>query len=123
MVDDDDSVRTLFVRVLRDAGHEVAEAADGRAALRMQREQPADLIVLDLVMPEMDGIELLRELRGGQAGAPIIAVTGGNLVAAQPNLAAASLLGATRVLAKPFPTSTLVELAAELLGAEPDEAG
>ncbi|MCW2843773.1 MAG: response regulator transcription factor [Nocardioides sp.] len=74
VVDDDHTVREVVVSYLRAHEHEVVEAADGETALRTMREAPADLVVLDLMLPGIDGLEVCRRLR--ETGAvPIIMLT------------------------------------------------
>lgn len=63
VVDDDAHIREVVRFALEKAGHEVGEAADGRAALDAFARSPADLVVLDILMPELDGLEVCRELR------------------------------------------------------------
>lgn len=63
IVDDDASIRTMLAYVFHDEGFEVTEAADGRAALDVLRRVPPALLVLDLMMPEVDGVEVLRTRR------------------------------------------------------------
>jgi DNA-binding response OmpR family regulator len=63
MVDDDPTVREVVVTYLRAAGHDVDEAPDGESALEMQAQAPPDLVVLDLMLPGIDGIEVCRRLR------------------------------------------------------------
>jgi len=63
VVDDDAHIREVVRFALEKAGHEVGEAADGRAALDAFARSPADLVVLDILMPEVDGLEVCRELR------------------------------------------------------------
>src|ERR1700693_3845500 len=72
--DDDDDIRLLLEELLRGAGYDVETAMDGRAALRAFYENPADLIVLDLSMPELDGFETLERLRD-LSDAPVILLT------------------------------------------------
>ncbi|WP_341926192.1 response regulator transcription factor [Nocardioides psychrotolerans] len=74
VVDDDETVREVVVSYLRAAEHDVREAGDGESALAAMREQPADLVVLDLMMPGMDGIEVCRRLRLSSA-VPVIMLT------------------------------------------------
>ena len=78
MVDDEPDERFLLRRVFERAGHDVTDAADGSAALGIVRESPPDLVVTDMMMPVMDGVELIRRLRGdpATAGIPILASTG-----------------------------------------------
>jgi two-component system OmpR family response regulator len=63
LVDDDGHIREVLRFALEKAGHTVVEAADGRAALQRFREHAVDVIVLDIIMPELDGIEVCRRLR------------------------------------------------------------
>src|SRR5437879_14616 len=74
VVDDDVTVREVVVSYLRAGGHDVAESADGAAALKQMRDAPADLVVLDLMMPGIDGIEVCRRLRA-IGDVPIIMLT------------------------------------------------
>jgi DNA-binding response OmpR family regulator len=74
VVDDDHTVREVVVSYLRAASHEVAEAVDGESALAEMRDQPADLVVLDLMLPGIDGLEVCRRLRE-QGDVPIIMLT------------------------------------------------
>jgi len=74
VVDDDHTVREVVVSYLRAAGHTVSEAEDGEQALQAMREVPADLVVLDLMLPGIDGLEVCRRLRE-QGDVPIIMLT------------------------------------------------
>src|ERR1700757_3548837 len=74
VVDDDDDIRLLLEELLRGAGYDVETATDGRAALRAFHAGPADLVVLDLSMPELDGFETLERLRD-LSDVPVILVT------------------------------------------------
>ena len=74
VVDDDQTVREVVVSYLRAHEHDVAEVPDGESALRVMREAPADLVVLDLMLPGIDGIEVCRRLR--EAGdVPVVMLT------------------------------------------------
>lgn len=63
VVDDDHTVREVVISYLRAGGHDVEEAADGETALRLMRDEPADLVLLDLMLPGIDGLEVCRRLR------------------------------------------------------------
>jgi CheY-like chemotaxis protein len=78
VVDDEPDQRFLLRRIFEQAGHEVTEAGDGAAALRAVRESAPDLVVTDIMMPVMGGVELIRRLRGDPATAaiPILAAAG-----------------------------------------------
>ncbi|WP_460715656.1 response regulator transcription factor [Nocardioides dilutus] len=74
VVDDDATVREVVVSYLRAHDHEVVEAEDGETALARQREEPHDLVVLDLMLPGIDGIEVCRQLRQ-DGDVPVIMLT------------------------------------------------
>lgn len=74
VVDDDHTVREVVVSYLRAAGHEVTEATDGHAALLAMKSRAADLVLLDLMLPGIDGLEVCRRLRA-QSDVPVIMLT------------------------------------------------
>jgi CheY-like chemotaxis protein len=78
VVDDEPDQRFLLRRIFERAGHEISEAGNGAAALRAVRESAPDLVVTDVMMPLMDGVELIRCLRAdpGTAHIPILAASG-----------------------------------------------
>jgi len=78
-------------------GYIVEEAVNGRQALALYRKHPADLIITDIAMPEMNGLELLTELTAKYANIKVIAMSG-----LDENLAVATLLGACETVLKPF---------------------
>ena len=75
VVEDEDAIRRGIVDILKMAGYEVVEAADGLAGLTEARRAGVDLVLLDLLMPKMDGIEVLVELRATHASLPVIILT------------------------------------------------
>ena len=85
LVDDDKAVRLLLRTVLERRGHSVVEAENGDAGLRYYRATPADLVIVDIQMPVMDGLQMIKELRGDFPTAKIIAISGekSRLAAAQ----------------------------------------
>src|SRR5438067_1915609 len=78
VIDDDALLRGAIRVVLESAGYEVIEAADGDAGLRLHREQGADLVLVDLFMPERDGLEVIQAVRAEVPDAKIIAMSGGS---------------------------------------------
>lgn len=74
VVDDDQTVREVVVSYLRAVGHDVPEAADGEAGLAGMDDEPADLVILDVMMPGMDGLEVCRRLRAEGDG-PVVLLT------------------------------------------------
>jgi DNA-binding response OmpR family regulator len=112
IVDDEPSVRLVFRTTLEAAGYEVAEAADGESALGALRDGPVDLVFLDLRMPGMDGLEVLRHVRDAGDDTPVVIVTAHGDV---PNAVEAMKLGAIDFLAKPLSPAALRKAALEVL--------
>lgn len=100
VAEDDDDIRAIVVRVLTRAGYAVLEAADGAAALRAVREHGPDVVVSDIDMPEMSGVDLCLRLRAEPAtkDLPVIFISG-SLIPGDTRPVDA---GATAVLRKPF---------------------
>src|SRR5438128_203914 len=100
VVDDEPIIRMLVVESLADAGYLVTTASNGAEALDRALEQPADMVLLDLLMPDMDGLSFLRERQSHPhlARVPVIVLT----AAGMDSLREASQLRATAVLAKPL---------------------
>lgn len=116
LIEDDEALRGVLAENLRGAGHSVREAENGRVGIKLFREEPADVVVSDLIMPEQEGIETITSLRKNFPKLPIIAISGG-FTNAHYYLKAASKLGANRVLAKPFSSSDLMAAVSEVLTA------
>jgi len=114
VVDDDAVVRTALAHALRNGGYEVAVAADGSEALKLCRASQTDLAVVDLFMPETDGLEVITQFRRDFPHLPIIAVSGGH-VTSQAMLIAAQELGATKVLEKPIEPDQILQMVAAAL--------
>ena len=104
VVDDDITVREVVVSYLRAGGHEVAEAADGESGLKEMRDQPADLVVLDLMMPGIDGLEVCRRLRA-IGTVPIIMLTA---LGSETDRVVGLESGADDYVTKPFSPRELV---------------
>lgn len=116
IVDDEEMDRILVAEVLRDAGHEPLFAPDGRQALKLWRASSVDLVVTDIVMPELDGLTLLETLMEEDADARVIAISG---VSAK-DLNAAARKGAYAVLTKPVNADELLrEISRALAGEAP----
>lgn len=113
LVDDDASLRTSLARGLGKAGLRIEEAEDGRQALAKLRASHFDWIVTDIVMPEVEGLELVSAARKVQPHLKIIAMSGGGAGAGGDYLRVARHFGATHVCAKPV---LYTELAGLILG-------
>lgn len=114
-IEDDENLRTLLARMLQRAGYRVVTAIHGRDGLQRLKEQPFDLVVTDMLMPEMDGIELMRVLRTEQPTLPVIAISGVEEWAEY--LRIAKNLGARATLQKPVAAAALVAAVHQVLGA------
>lgn len=107
LIDDDDVFRAAVAAMLTAAGHEVEATAKGSAALAAHAHRPCDVVVTDVLMPEMDGIEILRALRAGASPPSIVMMTGGSVLLGRDFLDAARMLGADATIAKPFNAADL----------------
>lgn len=107
VVDDEPDLRFMIRTMLEMAGHKVVEAGHGDAALYAVHKAPPDLVVTDIMMPVMGGVELIRRLRSDPAtvGIPILVVSGNSELA----------VGADAALAKPFEREQLVQATDALL--------
>ena len=103
VVDDDDKLRDLLPLMLEPVGHTVTCARDGAEAVRMLDRQNFDLVITDIMMPEMDGIELIPKIRTRQPATRIVAVSGGGKFFTTTScLQIAKTLDAHAVVMKPF---------------------
>lgn len=116
VVDDEADLAGILANRLRRAGYEVSQAGDGLAALELIGRERPDLVLLDVRMPRLDGIETLRRLRhdGATARVPVIVMTA-NAEAA--DRARALEAGANECLAKPFETAEMLARVRDLLAA------
>jgi CheY-like chemotaxis protein len=113
VIDDEPHIRRLIGRILNGAGHIVHEADNGRDGIELfHRVHPA-LVIIDIVMPEMEGIEVIRALHEEAPSIPILAISG--RAASVLYLRLATGLGATAALAKPLSTAELLSVVARLL--------
>ena len=115
IVDDDEPFRRILRETLRLAGYVVTTAENGAVALRLFRQEPVDLVMTDLIMPEKEGIETILELLRLQVDLKIIAMSGGGCREAGDYLPIARHLGASEVLTKPFTAQDLMEAVETLL--------
>jgi CheY-like chemotaxis protein len=107
LIDDDEPVRTTLRLTLEHFGHTVIEARDGTEGLARFQHAIADLVITDIVMPEKDGLEVLRELRRMHPSVKIIAISGAGRDSGAGYLQMAKLMGATKVLTKPCSADVL----------------
>ena len=115
IIDDDEQMRDLLQQAMQWAGYEVIAAENGRLGQQYFEEQPTDLIITDLIMPEQEGLETIAVIKKRYPNVKIIAISGGGRIGPEAYLPAAMELGADRVFAKPFDIKELVTTVQELL--------
>jgi DNA-binding NtrC family response regulator len=100
IIDDEEIIRVLLRSALEAAGYEVTEASNGHEGLERYRQRPTDLVITDILMPEMNGLDMLLELTREFLHAKVIAISGAG---GEKNvLNVAKLLGARQTFQKPF---------------------
>jgi two-component system response regulator (stage 0 sporulation protein F) len=100
IIDDEEIIRVFLRSALEEVGYEVTEAANGREGLELYRHRPADLVITDIIMPELNGLDMLLELTRDFLHAKVIAISGAG---GEKNiLDVAKLLGVRQTFQKPF---------------------
>ena len=116
VVDDVPEVPELVATWLERHGHTVAKASTGAEGSRLIRMQPFDLIITDVLMPEVDGLDLIKQARHQQPKARIVAISGGGkYMASTTCMELAHGMGATTLLPKPFNEAQLLKSVNEAL--------
>lgn len=116
IVEDDDTYRRSLEQILTKSGFTTTSAANGRIALDLYHPERFDAVVLDLIMPDIEGIETLTKLRRMSPNVKVIVISGGGKIDAKDYLALALKLGAVEVLAKPFSAEELLNTMRGILG-------
>lgn len=114
VIDDDELTRAAITGVLRAAGHHVRDTHDGRHAVNMHQNEAAQLVVTDILMPDFDGIELIRQLRKTDPAVKIVAISAGGWAEPEKFLTMAQRLGADATLSKPFEWDKFLQTVATL---------
>jgi DNA-binding NarL/FixJ family response regulator len=122
VIDDQPQVRGPIRIRLQSLGHEVMEAADGVQGLECYRTARPDVVLMDIYMPEKDGIETLRDLLALDPGATILAMSGGGSYSNVRILEAASQMGAKGILTKPFAFAEMMQAIARVTAPPPAAA-
>ncbi|MGD8342199.1 MAG: response regulator [Desulfobacterales bacterium] len=115
IIDDESQIRSMLRLMLERVGYEVIEAEDGMEGIRQYRDNPADLIITDLIMPNKDGIGMIIELKKEFPQVKIIAMSGGGVNRPEGYLDGAQKLGATRTLTKPIDRDEMINAVKETL--------
>ena len=116
IIDDDDQFRAMLRKMLERAGYnDIEDTAEGKVGVKLFRQNPFDLVVTDIVIPDKEGIEIIIELNRDYPGIKIIAISGGGKIGPESYLEMAKSLGASITLEKPFGQSDLIDAVKELL--------
>ena len=108
IIDDEAPIRGLLRSALESAGHEVMDAADGHAGVLLYRQSSADLVVTDLRMPKMNGLEVILALTKEFLNVKVIAISGVPSEASQ--LSVARLIGARHIMQKPIDLQQFIKV-------------
>jgi len=118
VIDDQEPIRRVVRRALEKEGHEVLEASDGELGIALLEREPADIVITDIFMPGMDGIQTLREIRKRFPAIKVIAMSGGDSTGLLDLRHDAELLGALKSIQKPFNARDVVDLVRDVLSSE-----
>jgi DNA-binding response OmpR family regulator len=115
VIDDDPYCVSLLKIALEQSGHTAFTATNGKTGLQAACDEPFDLIITDVLMPEKDGLELILELKKHKPDVKVIAISGGGVLHSEDCLKMAKLFGAQHVMGKPLDIKELVKVANELI--------
>jgi DNA-binding response OmpR family regulator len=114
IIDDEPDILMMLKKMLERAGYEVDLAVNGESGMQLFNAQSADLVITDIIMPEKEGLEIIREMKQIKPDLKIIAISGGGRISADSYLDTAKMFGADRVFQKPFRQVELVAAVNEL---------
>lgn len=116
IIDDEPHILLMVKKMLERAGYEVDLASNGSEGLRLFESISPDLVITDIIMPEKEGLETIREMRRINKDLKIIAMSGGGKISADNYLETAKIFGASKLLEKPFSQKEMLIYVEELLG-------
>lgn len=115
IIDDDYHILMMINKMLERAGFEVELALNGNEGLELFKQTPVDLVICDIIMPEKEGLETIREMKRLSSDIKILAMSGGGRVSSDNYLNTAIAFGATKTMGKPFSQKQMVSTVRELL--------
>lgn len=115
VIDDEPDILLMLKKMLERAGYLVDMAINGNEGLELFNKFPVDLIITDIVMPEKEGLETIREIKRQKPDIKIIAISGGGRIDSTEYLSSARLFGASRIFQKPFKQKEMISAVKELL--------
>ena len=122
VIDDQEPIRRIVRRALENERHAVLDASDGELRMQILERETVDVVITDIFMPELDGIQTLREIRKRFPAVRVIAMSGGDSTGLLDLRKDAELLGAVKSLQKPFTAREIVDVVRAVLGGKDDRA-
>jgi len=122
VIDDQEPIRRIVRRALENERHAVLDASDGELGMQILERETVDFVITDIFMPELDGIQTLREIRKRFPAVRVIAMSGGDSTGLLDLRKDAELLGAVKSLQKPFTAREIVDVVRAVLGGKDDRA-
>ena len=122
VIDDQEPIRRIVRRALENERHAVLDASDGELGMQILERETVDVVITDIFMPELDGIQTLREIRRRFPAVRVIAMSGGDSTGLLDLRKDAELLGAVKSLQKPFTAREIVDVVRAVLGGKDDRA-
>ena len=116
VIDDEPHILLMVKKMLERAGYEVDLASNGSEGLRLFSKLRSSLVITDIIMPEKEGLETIREMKRISSDLKIIAMSGGGKISADNYLETAKIFGASRLIEKPFSQKQLLTYVEELVG-------
>ena len=118
IIDDNEAFKKMTCEILKSEGYEVLSASNGKEGVKLCRGQPVDLIVTDLLMPDMDGIETIRELRSTSPDSKVIVVSGGGTAGSGDEYleSVQVMFDIKHTFSKPFDMDQFLQAVKELVG-------
>lgn len=116
VIDDDPNITRVIELKLRTGGYEVVTAANGKEGLNLIKSKQPDVVIIDIILPEKEGIEVIMELRRHFPNVKIIAISGGGRIGPEEYLSWAKKLGVQRTFTKPFSCTGILEAVNDLVG-------
>ncbi len=117
IAEDNKELRTAISFILEENGYDVVQTGDGKECLKAARASKPDLVITDLIMPEIEGLGLIMELRREFPELPVIAISGGGRTPGWSYLGMAKMLGAVHALSKPFTEAEILHEVCRILEA------
>ncbi|MDF1572851.1 MAG: response regulator [Bacteroidales bacterium] len=115
IIDDEPDILVMLKKMMERAGFDVRLAVNGDEGLLSFYEETPDLVITDIIMPEKEGLEIIREMKKQHPALKIIAISGGGRISAESYLETAGHFGANRIFQKPFTQSEIVSAVKSLL--------